>query len=346
VMFGAFPVTIFASVQPLSDVLAATWVLATVFAAFRASQSLGWAFATGAALAVAVFVRPTNVLLLPALIVLLGLRWRPLTAAALGGLPGAGLLLACNTHLFGSPWQMGYGPVHEAFAVRYFWPTVLHFAQWLALLLPAVLLVLPFVALRVARSRSRELLALACWFLVPVTVYAFYEFSHETWWYLRFLLPAAPALILAALLGLETLVITRSRSLAIMAVALSGWAVGLSWYRTATLHTLFIKSYEKAYAEVGAWTAKNLPANTVILANADSGALYRYTPFPVLRWDQMSPAEFTAHAAHFARASRPLYLVTFAAEETHVLGERVPARWEKIANVENRRIWRHAGPAP
>ena len=346
VMFGAFPVTIFASIQPLSDVLATTWVLAAIFAAFRAPGSLQWAIATGVALAIAGLVRPTNLLVLPALVVLIGLRWRPLVAAALGGLPGALLLLGCNTHLFGSPWRMGYGPVQEAFATGYFWPTVLHFASWLALLMPAVLLVLPFGALRLVRARPREIFALALWFFVPVLVYAFYEFSHETWWYLRFLLPACPALILAALLGLERGLPARPRLLAFTAVALSAWAVGLGAYRTATLHTLFIKSYEKAYADTGQWAAKNLPASTVLLANADSGALYRYTPFPVLRWDQMGPAEFSAHAAHFVRASRPLYLVTFTAEEDLVLGERVPARWEKITQIANRSIWRYAGPAP
>jgi hypothetical protein len=60
----------------------------------------------------------------------------------------------------------------------------------------------------------------------------------------------------------------------------------------------------------------------------------------------MGPAEFSAHAAHFVRASRPLYLVTFTAEEDLVLGERVPARWEKITQIANRSIWRYAGPAP
>ena len=55
--------------------------------------------------------------------------------------------------------RSGYGDIFSAFALSYGAPTALHFAKWLALLLPAVVLALPFAAL--ARSdRRRELLAL------------------------------------------------------------------------------------------------------------------------------------------------------------------------------------------
>ncbi len=343
VMIGAFPVTLFVAIQPLSDVLAMTWGLAATLAALHARRSLGWAVLTGAALAVAVLVRPTNLLLLPALIVLLG-HWRPLAAAALGGLPGAFVLGWCNHHLYGSPWQMGYGSVFEAFSSGYFWPTVLHFARWLALLLPGVLLVLPFAALRLARERTRFLLALLLWFVVPVTFYACYEFSHEVWWSLRFILPAVPALILAALLGLEALLARRPRVIAAAATALAIWSVIGSVYWTRHFHSLLTKTYESAYAEAGRWAHDHLPAGAVVFSQADSGAIHYYTPFAVLRWDQVSADEFARHAAFLTRAGRPLYLIVSPAEETHVLGERLPARWQKVTLVAGRSIWLYAGP--
>ena len=350
VMFGAFPVTLFIAIQPLSDVLATSWTLAAILATLRARRSLAWAFATGIALSIAVFVRPTNVLLIPALAVLLSRGWRPLVLATLGGIPGALALLALNAHLYGSPWRMGYGSIFEAFGADYFWPTTFHFAKWLAVLLPAVVLLLPFAALRVVRSRLRELLGLALWFFVPVIFYTYYEISHEVWWCLRFILPAVPALILAAMLGLNALIVSRPRLLTSTAAILAAWSVAISVYWTAHFHTLLSKTYEQAYAELGHWAQDHLPANTVLLTNNDSGALYYYTPFPVLRWDQMSAEEFSRHAAQLTRAGRPLHLIVTTDEEAHVLTERAPARWEKTSVVAHRSIWRYLGllsaPAP
>ena len=346
VLFGAFPVTIFVAVQPLSDVLATTWVLAAFYAALRARASLGWAVAAGIALAVAVFVRPTNVLVLPALVVLLGAHWRSLAAFLIGGLPGALLLLAANAHLFGSPWRMGYGPVFEAFRLAYAAPTLLHFAKWLGAFAPGLVIVLAVAGFRPRSLSIRERLALALWFFVPFSVYACYEFSHEVWWGLRFILPAVPALILVALAALDHWLHSRPRLLAPAIALLLLWAVGGAVFWTRHFHTLLTKTYERAYADVGVWARTHLPADTVVTAHAESGALYYYTPFPILRWDQMSPAEFSAHAAHLARAGRPLHLVVHESEESSALNERAPARWEKVAALSQRTIWRYVGPAP
>jgi len=80
------------------------------------------------------------------------------------------------------------------------------------------------------------------------------------------------------------------------------------------------------------------------MANNESGALYYYTSFPILRWDQMSAAEFAQHAALLKRAGRPLHVITTEAEENHVLTQRIPARWKKITNLAQRSIWRYEGP--
>ena len=344
VILGVFPVTIFIAIQPLSDVLATTWVLAAIFAALRARSSQSWALTTGVALSIAIFVRPTNVLILPAIVVVIGIGWRPLTAAALGGLPGALLLLASNAHLFGSPWRMGYGSIFEAFDFAYLKPTLLHFGKWLGLLLPGLGLFFGVITFGLTRTAMRTRLALALWFLIPVIFYAYYEVSGQTWWCLRFILPAVPALILSAILALDYFLTPYLRSLRIASALLAIWSIGLSWFWTRDFHTLLSRTYEQAYADLGQWSHDHLPANTVLITNNDSGALYYYTPFPILRWDQMNAAEFAQHAALLMRAGRPLHLITTEAEENHVLTQRIPARWEKITNVAQRSIWRYEGP--
>ncbi|MEI8088673.1 MAG: hypothetical protein WCG63_03675 [Opitutaceae bacterium] len=344
VILSVFPVTIFIAIQPLSDLLATTWVLAAIYAALRARSSQRWAVTTGVALSIAIFVRPTNVLILPAIAVLISLGWRPLIAAALGGLPGALLLLASNAHLFGSPWRMGYGSIFEAFDFNYFKPTLLHFGTWLGLLLPGLGLFFGLSTFGLTRTALRIRLALALWFFTPVIFYAFYEVSGQTWWCLRFILPAAPALILSAMFTLDYFLAPHVRTLRILATLFAVWAIGLSVYWTREFHTLLSKTYEQAYAELGQWSHDHLPANTVLITNNDSGALYYYTPFPILRWDQMNAAEFAQHAALLKRAGRPLHLITTEAEENHVLTQRIPARWKKITNLAQRSIWCYEGP--
>jgi hypothetical protein len=346
VMLGVFPVTLYIAIQPLSDVLATTWTLAALYAALRARRSgEAWAVACGAALAVAVFVRPTNALFLPPLIVLLSRGWRPLAAAALGGLPGAMALAWFNHELYGSPWRMGYLSIFSAFSWSYFNETMIHFAHWLAVLLPAVLLVLPFALVRRMRRRIRELTALALWFLVPVFVYACYDISHQVWWCLRFILPAVPALIFAALLGLDVLLENRPRALPAAAAVLGLWATAASWYWTVHLNTLLVPTYERAYIEVSTWARTNLPANSVVVCLHDSGAIYYYTPLAVLRWDQVSPARFMSYAADLTRAGRPIYAIIFPFEEEEAFAAHLPGKWEKFSTAANRNVWRYFGPA-
>jgi hypothetical protein len=190
IILGVFPVFLFTSVQTLSDTPATAWSLATLFAALRSRGHRAWAVAAGASLAMAVLVRPTNLLLGPALLVLLGLDWRRLALFVLGGLPGAAWLAFYNHALYGHPLRSGYGgDIFAAFALSHGAPTALHFAKWLALLLPAVVLILPFAALTRGGTRRREWLALTLAFAAITGCYAFYEVSHEVWWCLRFILP-------------------------------------------------------------------------------------------------------------------------------------------------------------
>jgi hypothetical protein len=343
-LFGAFPVTLFIAIQPLSDVLATTWILVAVFAALRARHSVGWAFVTGAALSIAVFVRPTNVLLLPTLVALIP-SWRSLFAAAAGGLPGALGLAWINTQLYGSPWRMGYGSIFDSFGSVYFWPTLLHFARWLALLLPVVILILPIAALRRVQGHTNLLIALALWFFGPVFFYAYYEVSHEVWWCLRFILPATPALILAALLGLETLLASRPRILVIACATLTLWSFASSFYWTRHFHILLTKTYEQAYADIGHWAHDHLTADAVLFCYAESGAIHYYTSLPILRWDQIGPEEFARHATFLTQAKRPLYLLLFPEDETAVFRDRLLGRWEKTHSIAGRNFWHYLGPA-
>jgi hypothetical protein len=350
-ILAAYPVFIFTSIQPLSDTLATTWCLAAVHAALRARQHAGWALACGAALAIAVLVRVTNVLLLPVLVILLGADVRRMGLLILGGLPGALWLGYYNHSLYGSAFRSGYVDISQAFGWAYGWPTLVHFVMWLALLLPVVLLVLPLAAPGNRHAGARSLFALAWWFAAFTLLYIFYEISHEVWWDLRFILPATPALILAGLLGVETLASRRNSSAGrrlrgFAAITLAMWAIALGWFWTQKFHLLLTKTYEQAYADAAANARAQFPANALVIAGLNSGALYYYTNFPVLRWEFVNPAEFAKFRELTEKSGRPICALLFQLEEREALQEHCPGNWTSLATRQNISLWRlDSGPA-
>ncbi len=373
VALGAYPVFLFMALQPLSDVLATTWSLAAVWAALRAREHRAWAVACGAAFAVAVLVRVTNGVLLPALLVLVGADVRRLALAVLGGLPGALWQGYYNHALYDSPFRSGYVDISQAFGLAYGLPTAWHFAKWLALMLPAALLVLPFFALRrpapgtdaegrpggatglppsaAPLARGPLLVALGLWFAAFAGLYAFYEISHEVWWCLRFILPGTPALILAGLLGLDALARAarppgRERVRHAGGAALTLWALGLGWYWAAHHSLLHTRIYEQAYADAAAAARAQFPADALIVAGLHSGSLYYYTDFPVLRWEFVDAAQFAAYRTRAETAGRPIRALLFDIEEREALQEKCPGLWEKIGAVRNIGLWHYRGPAP
>ena len=349
---GACPIFIFTSIQPLSDTLATTWTLAAVLAALRARRHLGWAVACGAAFAVAVLVRSTNTVLLPALIVFLGLDWRRLALFVAGGIPGAVWLGYYNHSLFGGVLRSGYGEIYLDFSPAYVPGALVDFAYWLALLLPAVLLVLPLAVPFVREFRNRLLVGLAVWFVAVIALFACVSFSHESWWSLRYILPAMPPLILAALLGLEAIarrfpLSQRPALLTAAAVFLALWAVAGSAYWTRKLGVFYVKGYEQAYADATRAARDTFPKDALVVSAATCGALYAYTDFPILRSDQIDAPRFARFAALAHAAGRPVCALIFDVEEKDALREHCPGEWKRLATVKNLGLWQlSATPSP
>jgi hypothetical protein len=347
---ATFPVFLFTSVQPLSDTLATAWTLAALYCGLRARRAPSWALACGAALAIAVLVRPTNLLLAPALLVLLGLNGKKILLFVLGGIPGAAWLAFYNQQLYGGALHSGYGDVFAAFAPAYGPPTALHFAKWLALLLPAVLIALPVIAWAKGASRTRELVALTLAFGLITGTYLFYEVSREVWWCLRFILPAVPALVLAGLLGVEALARRQeptrgNRWRTISAVVIGVWALGNSWFWTSRLDVLMMKHYEQAYADASTVARERFPANGVVMGFAFTGALYFYSEFPVLRWDQMEAPVFAKYVTLAQKSGRPVCALLFDWEEKDAF-RRCPGAWTRIGAVRNVGLWQLGAAAP
>jgi hypothetical protein len=338
---AASPLYLLYSLTAMSDVPSLVWTVLAVLAAWKSRERPAWAVAAGAAVAVDILLRPTNVLAFLPVGVALGLSPRRWLLLIVGGLPGAAFFSAHSMAAYGSLVATGYGDASESFGARYVRGTLLHCALWMpALFTPIVTLgvALPWLASVPARLRW----LLAAWIVPYVGFYSAYTCTHETWWYLRFLLPAVPAVVVASLLVLRQLssrVLRRGVSdLAPVALACAlALVAGFSGNFCHRLYPLFTAREEQQYERIAAWMEKNMPADAVCVTMQASGAIFYYTPYTFIRWDFVDKADVGKIESAIRRSGRPLYAVLFPFEydDSHVLDQRMPGHWSRVGMIGN-----------
>jgi hypothetical protein len=339
------PLYLWSSLHAMSDVPSLAWTTAAVLAALKSREHAAWALAAGAAIAIDVLLRPTNVLAFIPVAIALGASPRSWLLFIAGGLPGAVFFGAHTEAAYGSYLTTGYGDNSSSFKAAFVPGTLLHYAQWLpALFTPAVVLILGLPWLGGSRL-TRWLLG--TWILGFAAFYSAYECTHETWWYLRFLLPAAPAIVVVSLLVLRPLLSRApagcdpARSMAALAAVLALAAASSFWW-SRDLHALSIGKSELRYGYVADWMMANVPHDAVCLTMQASGAVFYYTPFTFIRWDSLDAGNVGKVEAAIRSSKRPLYAVLFPfeVEEQGVLAKRMPGRWTQVGKVQDVTVWR------
>lgn len=343
VILAASPLYINYSIQMMSDLPALVWTLGAVLAAWHSRERAQWALVAGAAAAGAVLIRPTNVLIFAPIAVALGLSPRRWILLTVGGLPGAIFFCFHSHSLYGRLFTTGYGNFTSSFGPEWVGVTWWHYALWLpALFTPVVLLAggLPWLA----RTEPRKAALLGTWALVFAAFYSAYVCTHETWWYLRFLLPALPPLVVGGLLVARQAGVGRRWPLVqnrVFAIALIA-IIANSALWNKRLPSFDIGRDNKVYQIAAAWLNANLPDNAVILSMQMSGTLYYYTDFTFLRWDSCDAENRPGILAALRDGRRPLYAALYQFETETALHERMPGRWTLIATGGSEpEIWRY-----
>lgn len=334
------PLFVFYAIQPMSDLLALGWALAVLYCALRVRDGWAWGLACGLSLGVAVLVRPTNALLVAPVLVALGFQWRSYLAVGLGGLPGAAVVLFYNWKVYGSPFLTGYGDVSSAFSYHFLAQNLAHFARWIPTLL-SPLIIVAVAAPFLTTTKQRGWAMLMTWFVILTSFYAFYYNSGEEWWYLRFILPAFPVLIVAAMAGLAAAAqatrLTSGQTTALVVVML---ALGTGW-QARQMHKLDVLPFEiseRSYPDSARWAQKNLPADAAVFCLQVSGAFFYYSDFLVIRWDQVTPGQYGALLAAIAERPRPIYAALFAFETPEAL-EKIGGHWTKLTTIGQVTFW-------
>jgi hypothetical protein len=192
---------------------------------------------------------------------------------------------------------------------------------------------------------------LASWLGAFVLFYAFYYFSRETWWFLRFILPGLPALILGSLL----VAYEASKWLAArfeprhVGIAALVVLCGLTANQVRLIDRLDVthtKSGEGVYREAAEWTREHLPEKSVVAVMQCSGSQFFYTDLPILRWDRVEPERFEKISRALAASGWSVYAVLFPFEVEREGGAfgRMPGHWAQIGAVHHVRVFALSPP--
>jgi hypothetical protein len=140
---------------------------------------------------------------------------------------------------------------------------------------------------------------------------------YDGWPYLRFLLPAFPAM----LAGVGAVLVHRAResrrpAVAIVLVAAVTGSLAFWEWRYAHREGAFRYAINEDRFARAVDFANTLPANAVLISDAYSGTLRFYTGRQVLRWGVMVRREFDGALVYLRDGGHPLYFVGDPFEET------------------------------
>ena len=336
------PVYIFMSLQAMTDVPSLVWVTLAVLAAMKSREKTAWALGAGAAISVAVLLRPTNSLMIVPVGIALGLSPKRWGLLILSGIPGAIYWMLYANAAYGSPFTTGYGNVAGAFSRDYLKITLIAYAAWIpTMFTPASLffVFLPFFN----KGRTRENAILVSWGLICPLFYVSYYCTNETWWYQRFLLPSLPAMIVGGLIVMRSI---GNRWLK-QPSPFVGWAAvclilisNLSWAFGYEAEN--IGRGERKYGHVAEWLNANLPADSVVSVMQESGAIYYYTDFKFIRWDMINDGDAFSKVVASTRANHhPLYAILANFEADQAIHTYMPGPWILVATVREVGIYRY-----
>ena len=279
------PFFIFHALVVMSDVPATFFVLLAVWFARRGANHAGWAAAAGLSFACAVATRPTNLLVVIAIICALRWRLRGLVCAAASAIPIGAALMWLSSTWYGSPWRTGYGSLTDVVGAGF--PCAVFHLKTLATMLTLVLA--GAFAVFDGTVARRERAILACWFGPLLLFYSMYNFCSN-WTFARFLLPAVPALIIGFLLllhrfgdALERRKHPAAARFAVMAMLLL--VLYVAGRASSQLRVFRSDDQDAQYPRLVHWARAQMPEHSRLLAGVASGAWFYYTNTLAVRWD-------------------------------------------------------------
>ena len=285
-LVAASPTFLNQAMGPLSDVPAtAWWMLALVL--LLAEQPVAAGFAAAGAIA----IRPNLAPLSLALLTWTVLRDRQDPASGRRGARtlrvGLAIVVALiafgglNVYLYGSPLRSGYGELNDLYSWRYLWTNVRQFSIWASetdtpiVALAATFFLAPrfLAAPRVAFPR----VLFGAFAAIVLLSYVFY-LPFDAWWFLRFLLPMWPVVMLLTMAALDAIA-CRWLGPAARRGALIAIVVLLAWHGVAvTINRGCFTRWrvETRYVDVARFIDASTDPSAVLIGGQHTGSIRFY----------------------------------------------------------------------
>jgi hypothetical protein len=321
----ASPVFLTHVMVPMSDVPAAAgWTLVAVLVLKQHSMAAG--IVSGLTLV----VRPNLIPL--ALVPLFAWQQRrePLIQYAVGIVPGLLAVVIINVLLYGGPLTTGYGSLFELYAFGSLPLNVRNYGVWILqtqtpLILLALLPLFVRGALRENHAGASPRACLASLVGLTFLSYLFYApFDH--WFYLRFLLPAYPALFVllaAAIRWVASRLPVEARVPAAALVCAVMIPFGVNAGRREGIFR--VAAYEQRHIRAASEIASRTPADAIVLSVQHSGSVRYYANRITLRYDSLQDGALDATLRDLSAKGRRAYLVVDDWEEKEFRARFSPA---------------------
>jgi hypothetical protein len=347
---GVSPLYQFMAMRPMSDVLSTGLATGCVLFAWIAHKRLVFSCLLGFCFSLALLTRAPNVLLaLPVGIALLA-RFREQQwwwAVILSSLPGLLFLLWINNTLYGSPFTSGYANVWRLFKLEYFEMTMRHFAYWLSVLLTPVITIGFAASLYCFRKNWLKMVVLWTWALSFIIFYGFYLHSHQTWWFLRFVLPAVPPIVVGGCVFLQELSSSFNRRfglnwLSTSLILVFAVYVAISGYRAGLGRVHYLDRQNNGYVRLVDWVNEHTGPEDVFVCSQTSGCLYYYTNNPIIRYDLLKDGEWERIQQAVSGTNGVIYatLLRKELERKEALSKHASGEWLEAAVLGDMRVMR------
>jgi hypothetical protein len=308
-LVAASPVFLYQIMNAMSDVpVTAAWTLALLLVVSQRP------LLSGLVVGAAITIRPNLAPLAGVFAVWLILtNRRSVFAFAAGVAPGLCAVLLVNWRMYGSPLTSGYGELGQYYAWAFAPANLRRYPVWIVdtqtplVLLAVCLFVAPHLlpAPRVAHLRTLLGGIVGGVFLS----YLFYT-PFDAWWFLRFLLPMWPVIMLLTAVALEMLARRWTGRWSAAVVWAIVAAVGWRGVRLASDRSAFDLGWgDRRYVNVARFVAEHTEPDAVILSMQHSGSIRHYAGRLTLRFDLLDRAALDRAIAFLQSARRRPYIV-------------------------------------
>jgi len=332
VLLATSPVLLFQDLIAMSDVPVAAWWAFSLFV-FTSRRPVV-ALMAGLAAGIGILTRPNLAPLAVVPAVVLG--WRALRSErertalwARAGLWCTGTALGClalaaiNNHLYGSPLESGYGQIYDLYArshvltnVRLYTAWTLQSQTWLVLCALLAPLAIAWRATDDAVIAVKDVFV-ATTGLIVVTVVSYLPYSvFDRWFWVRFLLPAWPPLLILTSVGLMWLCRKLARRHAVLlATTVTLLVASRNVYFLQRDSAFGMKEGERKSPAIGRYIADHMAESAVFLTMQQSGSVRYYSGRLTLRFDWIPPDKLDRVVADLVRLDYHPYVLLEQWEE-------------------------------